>query len=130
MTQPDNSNTDDWPGWPREDDADPLEYAARLKAWARRHKDCGGHFCRHDDGRPCPTPPRLPHFTRCPTASADNPRLADCGGCEGCTPGHRCHLTGVADYCRGEGDPAPDNAFFCWADYELIAAVNIRSALE
>lgn len=118
-----------WAGWPKEDDLDPLDYAVRLKAWHRRHKHCGGHFCRYDDGAPCPTPPRLPHFNACPPAGADDPRLADCGGCEACAPGHRCHVTGIANYCEGEGE-LPDNALTCWADYELIAAVNMRTALD
>jgi hypothetical protein len=71
----------------------------------------------------------VPKFTHCPGASIANPRLWDCGGCEQCSPGHVCHLSGVADFCRGEGhgDEYPVTA---WADYELIAMLHIRTALE
>lgn len=138
MTKPDKTDSQpDYP-WPVNLDADPADYEMRLLAWSRRHRDCGGHYCRHDEGRPCPTPPAVPKFTTCPEVSIANPRLMDCGGCEGCmawTPtttgpaDHRCHLTGIVNNCRGSG-PAPDHAITAWADYELIAAVDLRSRLE
>jgi hypothetical protein len=115
--------------WPTDVDADPVGYWVRLKAWSRRHRDCPGHFCRHDEGKPCPVPPAVPKFTSCPEVSIANPRLLDCGGCDGCTPGHRCHLSGVVDYCRGSCE-VPDNVLTPWADYELIGLINIRSALD